>query len=482
MAGDNLRNRAKKGFVWNIIERLATNGIHFVITIVIARLLNPDDYGILAMPTVFLAIAQVLIDSGFANALIRKTDLNDKDLSTAFYFNILVGLASYLILFLASPLIADYFNTPILSKLLKVTALVVFINSLGIVQQAIMTKRMDFKTQSVISTVSTFLSGALGVWMAYNGFGVWALVSQQISAALIRIVLLWICGSWKPILAWSNESFKYLWAFGSKIVVIGILESIFNNLYSFIIGKKYNASDLGNYTRAQQFADLPMSNISGVVQRVTYPLLSEIQDNNTRLNTIYLRLIDMSSMFVIPLMVGLAAISSPLIIILLGEKWEGCILMCQILCVARIWTPFSVINVNLLQVKGKTGLLLKLDLVKKAVFAIIILLTIYHGIIYLVAGFAFYTFFGYMINTYYTKKIIGLGFKEQFLEVLPMLSISLTSFIFALLAITLFSNHYYQLLVGILVFVIVTFSLAFLFKRDTIKEVKNYLKKGKKQE
>ena len=199
MATDNLRNKAKKGFVWNTVERLVTNGIQFILTIILARLLSPDDYGIIAMPAIFLAIAQVLIDSGFANALIRKPDLNERDLSTAFYFNVVVGVVAYFILFFASPLIADFFNTPILSNLLKVTALVIFLNSLGIVQQAVMTKRMDFKTQAIISAISTFTSGVIGVWMAYSGYGVWALVFQQVSAALIRVILLWVYGKWHPL-------------------------------------------------------------------------------------------------------------------------------------------------------------------------------------------------------------------------------------------------------------------------------------------
>ena len=292
MAGENLGNKAKRGFVWNTVERIVTNGLNFVLTIILARLLSPDDYGIIAMPAIFLAIAQVLIDSGFANALIRKADLNEKDLSTAFYFNALVGVVAYVILFALSPIIADFFKTPVLAKLLKITALVVFLNSLGIVQQALMTKRMDFKIQAIITAISTFTSGAIGVWMAYNDYGVWALVFQQVSAAFFRTLLLWLFGKWKPLRVWSNDSFKYLWNFGSKIVIIGLLESLFNNIYAFVIGKKYSANDLGNYSRAQQFADMPISNIGGIVQRVTLPLLSDIQDDNLRLRTIYLKLID----------------------------------------------------------------------------------------------------------------------------------------------------------------------------------------------
>lgn len=471
MAGDNLKNRAKKGFIWNTVERLVTNGIQFILTVILARLLSPDDYGIIAMPAIFLAIAQVFIDSGFANALIRKPDLNEQDLSTAFYFNVLVGIGSYLILFFSSPLIADFFNTPILSKLLKVTALVVFLNSLGIVQQAVLTKKMDFKSQAVISAISTFVSGAIGVWMAYNGYGVWALVFQQVSAALLRVAMLWIYGRWKPLWIWSRESFGYLWNFGSKVIIIGLLDTIFNNVYAFVIGKKYNAKDLGNYTRAQQFADLPINNINSIVQKVTLPLLSEIQDDNTRLSSIYLKLIEMSSLLVVPLMFGLAAMANPLIISLLGKEWEGCVLLFQILCIARLWTPFNAINVNLLQVKGRTDLLLKLEIAKKVVITIILGLTFYRGVVFLVGGFAVCTFIAFMINTFYTKRLIGVSLWKQLQAILPAIMISIVMMLAILFVNMMLINIYIMLVIDILLCVILYSMLVYLFRREALKEV-----------
>lgn len=471
MATDNLRHKAKKGFIWNTVERLATNGIQFILTVVLARLLSPDDYGIIAMPAIFLAIAQVIVDSGFANALIRKPDLNEKDLSTAFFFNILVGFFSYIVLFVTSPLIADFFETPILSKLLKVTALVVFINSMGIVQQALMTKKLDFKTQAVISTISTFISGAIGVWMAYSGYGVWALVFQQVSAASFRVVLLWMYGKWKPLRIWSNESFRYLWNFGSKVIIIGLLDTIFNNVYAFVIGKRYNAKDLGNYTRAQQFADLPVNNINGIMQRVTLPLLSEIQEDNKRLSAIYLKLIEMTSLLVIPLMFALAAMASPLIIALIGKEWVGCVLLFQILCVARIWTPFNAINVNLLQVKGRTDLLLKLEIAKKIVITLILGMTFYRGVVFLVGGFAICTFIAFMINTYYTKRLIGVSLLNQLQAIFPAILFSLVMLVTVLLVNMMIENIYLQLAADILLCVGIYGILGFIFRKDSLKEL-----------
>lgn len=477
MAGDNLKNKAKKGLLWNTIERLATNGIQFVMTIVLARLLSPDDYGIIAMPAIFLAIAQVLIDSGFANALIRKPDLNDNDLSTAFYFNIIVGLVAYLALFFASPLIADFFNTPILSPLLKVTALVVLINSFGIVQQALMTKKFDFRTQAIITVSSTFLSGAGGIWMAYHGYGVWALVFQQVSASVLGVVLLWALGHWRPLKIWSKDSFRYLWDFGSKVIVIGLMDTIYNNVYSFVIGKKYNAVDLGNYTRAQHFADLPINNINGIMQKVTLPLLSEIQNDDARLSTIYLKLIEMTSLIILPLMFGLTAMASPIVLVLLGKEWEGCIIIFQILCVARLWTPFNAINLNLLKVKGRTDLFLRIEIVKKIVITIVLGLTFYRGVNFLVGGFAVCTFLAFFINTYYTKRLIGVSFWKQIQTILPAMLISLIMLLAVLLFNGLIDNQLLLLLLDIVLSGFICMGLMYSFKKDILIEIISLIKR-----
>ena len=477
MSEGHLKTKAKKGFIWNTMERLFSNGISFVFTIILARLLSPDDYGIIAMPAIFLALAQVLVDSGFANALIRKPDLNEQDLSTAFYFNILVGVVSYLILFFASPFIADFFHTPILTQLLKVTALVVFINSLGIVQQAVLTKKMDFKTQAIITVFGTLVGGILGVWMAYNGYGVWALVIQQVSAALLRVILLWFFGNWHPVGIWSEESFSYLWTFGNKVIIIGFLDTIYNNIYAFVIGKMYNARDLGNYTRAQQFADLPISNLNSIIQRVSLPVLSEIQDDNARLGNIYLRIIRMTSLLIIPLMFGLAAMAKPLILIILGNEWIGCVLLFQILCVAKIWTPFNAINLNLLQVKGRTDLQLKLELAKKCIITIILFITMHGGIVLLVGGFAVCTLIAFIINTYYTKRIIGISFIKQIKAILPSLFISFVMAMSILCVNMLVRNNYIAIFIDLIMGMFIFFGLSYLFERGTLKELRSFIGK-----
>lgn len=353
---ENLKSKTQKGLVWSFVERFATQGVQFLFGIILARLLSPEDYGTIAMPLVFLAIAQCFIDSGFSTALIRKPDLTEEDLSTAFYFNIGVGVICYFALFLSSPLIADFYNTPILSDLLKVTALATLFNPLCAVQQAILTRKIDFKTQAIVSLSGAIVSGSVGLVMAYSGYGIWSLVFQQVGGYVIRTILLWMLGRWKPKRKWSWESFRYLWGFGSKMLGSALLDTTYNNIYPIVIGKFFSANDLGNYTRAQQFSSLPSSNVTGVLQRVTFPILSSIQNEDERLARNYRKILKMSAFLIFPMMLMLSAIADPLIRVLLTDKWEGSIILLQIVCFQMMWYPIHAINLNLLTVKGRSDL------------------------------------------------------------------------------------------------------------------------------
>lgn len=476
---ESLKDKTKKGLIWCTIERIATQGIQFVFTILLARLLSPDVYGIIAMPLIFLAIAQVFVDSGFTNALIRKKDLTEEDLSTAFIFNILVGMVCYIVLYLLSPLIADFYNTPILSSVLKVTALATLFNPLCAIQQTVLTKRMNFRLQAYITVVSSIVSGIIGVWMAYNGYGVWSLVFQQVSSVVMRMLLLWLLSKWKPILSWSKSSFRYLWNFGSKIVVVGLIDTIYNNAYTFIIGKLYTAKDLGNYTRAQQFVELPINNVNSVMQRVTLPVLSEIQDENERLNAVYVKLLRCVSMVMFPLMIGLASVAEPLVRILLGDQWMGCVLMFQILCFAKIWTPLNAVNVNLLQLKGRSDLFLKAEIIKKIVLTVIITATFSFGIIPMLLGYGLAIIIVFFINCYYTKKLIGLTYSKQVQTVVPFLIYSITMFLVVLFATAHINSLYLQALAGGIIGMAVYSALLLVFNRQTILEFKELIKRKK---
>ena len=478
---ESLKNKTQKGLAWSMIERFATQGVQFLFGIILARMLSPDDYGIIAMPLVFLAIAQCFIDSGFSGALIRKTNLTEDDLSTAFYFNIGVGVICYLILFFTSPLIADFYNTPILADLLKVTALATLFNPLCAVQQAILTKKIDFKTQAIVSLAGALVSGLVGLVMAYTGFGVWALVFQQVGGYVIRTILLWILCKWKPKRRWSWESFHYLWGFGSKMLASGLLETIYSNIYPIVIGKYFSANDLGNYTRAQQFSNLPSSNVTGVLQRVTFPVLSSIQNEDERLARNYRKILKLSAFLIFPLMLILSAVADPLIRVLLSDKWEGCIILLQILCFSLMWYPIHAINLNLLTVKGRSDLFFRLEVIKKIMGVCIMVVTIPHGIIWMVSGGIVSSMISLIINTYYTGKLINVGYLKQMGDLLPIFGVSFAVWIIVHGSMMMSSNMYVQLIIGSLVGVIVYLVLAKLFLRteweDAMSMVPDRLKR-----
>ena len=277
---DSLKNKTVKGTVWSTLERFSVQGIQFVVMVIMARILTPEDYGLVGMLAIFIAVSQSLIDSGFSQALIRKQDRSEIDNSTVFYFNIGVGIILYFLLYFTAPLIAKFYDEPQLIPITRVVGLSLVFNSLVVVQRALLTIKLDFKTQAKASFIGVIVSGALGIGMSYSGFGVWAIVWLQISNLFIIAILLWILSSWKPLWAYSWKSFKELFSFGSKMLASGLLDTIFRNLYLIVIGKFFNASDLGYYTRAHQFTDFASSNITGIFQRVTYPILCTIQNDN----------------------------------------------------------------------------------------------------------------------------------------------------------------------------------------------------------
>lgn len=390
-----------------------------------ARILTPADYGLVGMLAIFIAVSQSLIDSGFSQALIRKQDRSEIDNSTVFYFNIAVGVGLYFILFFCAPLIADFYNEPQLIPITRFIGLSLILNSFAVVQRALLTVSLDFKTQAKASFVGAILSGTIGISMAYTGFGVWAIVWQQISNLATVTILLWILSRWKPIWDYSWKSFRELFGFGSKLLASGLLDTIFKNLYLIVIGKFFKAPDLGYYTRAHQFADFASSNITGIFQRVTYPVLCTIQNDDIRLTDVYRRLLKTSAFVIFPLMMGLAAVAKPMIISFLTEKWLFSAILIQILCFSQMWYPMHAINLNLLQVKGRSDLFLKLEIIKKIITVIMLCITLPFGLIPMCLGMIVSSIIALVINTHYTGKLIHLGFLRQMKDLLPTLLLSI---------------------------------------------------------
>ena len=473
----NLRKKTTNGLLWSSVERFSNQGVQFLFSIILARLLAPEDYGIVAMVVIFFAIAQTFVDSGFSSAIVRKKDRTESDLSTCFYFNIFVGLGFYILLFLCSPFIADFYNQPILSPIVKISGLTVLINSLCIVQQAQFTIRIDFKTQAKVTLTSTVISGILGILLAYLGYGVWALVWQGVIGSFIRMFLLWLFSKWRPRESFSKDSFHYLFGYGSKLLASGLLDTTYNNIYPIVIGKFYSPAQLGNFSRAQGWASLPSSNITGVLQRVTFPVLTEMQDDDERLATNYRKLLRMSAFVVFPLMMLMAAIASPLIRVVITAKWDACVPYLQIICFAMMWYPIHAINLNLLQVKGRSDLFLRLEIIKKVVGVSVMCVTIPLGVTAMCFGMVFSSMIALFINTYYTGKLINVGYLTQMKDLLPIILISLLVSACAYASTWLFSIEWIKLFMAVVIGGIMYLILSIFFAKDEYIEVMNVIKR-----
>ncbi len=452
-------------------------GVQFLFGLILARLLSPEEFGLVGMLAIFIVVAQTFVDGGFANALIRNNKRKEVDFSTAFYFNIVVGIVTYLILYISSPYIADFYKMPILEDLAKVLCLNVFINSLGVVQRAKFTIAVNFKSQAKATITSVLVSGLIGIYLAYSGFGVWALVVQSVSQNFLNVCLLWILSRWVPKAEFSVASFKSMFNYGHKILLSALINNIFVNITTLVVGKVYSATYLGNYTRAKQFAAFPSANLTGILGRVTFPILSSIQDDDTRLEKVYRKYLRLMAFIVFPLMMGLAALSKPLILLLLTDKWAAAIPYLQIMCFAMMWYPVHAINLNLLEVKGRSDLFLRIEIIKKIIGVSVLFITIPMGIIYLIIGSVFSSLVSLVINTHYTSKLLKLGFWTQMRDLFPTLLLSLFMGVVVFCSSLLFQDMYLiQLLVGIIVGVFAYALPAYFLKMEEFSEIISLLK------
>ena len=420
MAQDNLKQKTKKGLYWSAAGNFANQGMRFVFGLILARLLSPDAYGVIGMLGVFMCVVSVFIDCGFSQALIAKQDRTQTDFSTEFFFNIGVGIVGYAMLFVAAPFIADFYNMEILSSVLRVIGLGVVINSLCVVQSAQFSIRLDFKTPAKLGVVTNLFSGVIGIALAYCGWGVWALVFQQIAGGLLYAILIWIMAGWRPTLEFSKDSFLYLWNYGSKILASSLIQQVYDNLYPLVIGKFFSARQLGLYSRAQGFASLPSTELSSVLGSVTFPVLSKINNDRERLIEIYRKMMRTTAFIVFPMMLGLCATASPLIKILLNEQWYECIFLCQLLCCALIWQPLSFIHISVLKVVGRTDVVLKLEMLKRSMGLLSIFGAIPFGVVGMCIGFNIFYIYCFSLNTYFTSKVLNVPIRKQIFDILPI--------------------------------------------------------------
>lgn len=472
MSERSLKNKTIKGTLWSAVENVTRLGVTFVVSIILARLLSPEEYGLIGILTIFIALFNAIVDSGFTNALIRKQDATDTDFSTVFYINLVLSLVLAAILFCCAKPIAIFFERPELVALTKVMSSVVVINALAIVQRARTTKEIDFKTQTKITFISSIVSGTIGIVMAYMGYGVWALVGQQISNQLLSTILFWIYNRWMPKLIFSWESFKEMWSFGSKLLVSSLIDTVWKEVYQVVIGKCYTPATLGLYTRAKQFADLCSSNLSAVVGRVSFPVLSNIQDDRERLKLAYKRVIKTSMLPTFVLMLGMAACAESMIQVLIGNQWLGCVPMLQIICTYGMLYPLHALNLNMLQVQGRSDLFLKLEIIKKIIALGPLLLGIFVDIYWMLVGTFVTGIISYYLNAYYSGPFLNYSIKEQIKDILPSFGVAVAMAIpvFAMRFIPI--NSYLMLPLQIVVGAIITISICEATKLPEYIEIK----------
>ena len=449
-----LRHKTITGIIWNFLQQLLRSGIQIGTTLLLAWFLVPEDFGLMAMISVFFAIASSLMDSGFSQALIRKKEVSQTDYSTAFYTNLLLGLLAYALLFISAPLIASFFLEPRLVMLVRVVGFVVIINSFQMVQVADLTRRLNFKVQFSVTLPAALLSGVIALSMAVMGFGIWSLVAQMLASALASTALYWFANKWRPSKDFSVESLHEMFGFGSKLFLSGLIDTVFNNLYVIVIGKFFSATVLGYYYFAEQIQILVVSQLSGAVQTVSYPALATLQDDNISLKAFYRKIIQVVTYIVFPCMIALAVLAEPLFRLLLKEEWLPAVPYLQLLCIVGLLYPLHAINLNILKVKGRSDLFLYLEIIKFIMNVIVLLISVQYGIFGILLGQIIMSVLAYIPNSFFSIKLIDYSVYEQLRDFIPTLFVATAMgfFIYMLGLVMPFDGFVYLLGVGLLGF------------------------------
>jgi O-antigen/teichoic acid export membrane protein len=478
MSNDSsLKTAATKGMLWSAIDKFGVQVGQFVVGIVLARLLLPEDFGLIGMLSIFLAISNVFIASGMGSGLIQRQERTDVDFSTVFVFNFVVSTFFYIVLFFTAPLIADFYDQPILTLLTRTLGLTLFINSLAVVQSSKLIIAMDFKSIAKVNVIAIIVGGASGLTFAFLGFGVWALVIQALLSASASLISLWFYSKWKPSLTFSRDSFKSLFSYGSKLLLAGLYAQTLNNVYNITIGKYYPAVSLGYYTRAKGFAELSAGTITGILQQVTFPILASVQKDEKRMVSIYSRLIKMAAFFIFPLMTILSLLAEPIVLLLLTDKWAAVIPLMQWMVFARIFYPISVINMSILNAVGRSDLFLKVDLSKFPIILIALILTIPLGVKAMIIGHVVTSGLSFFINAYLPGKLYGYGGLKQLKDMLPVIISTLVMAGMVFTTAYFIENLHLKLLFGGLIGLISYLFMSYIFKAQELKEIKEILMK-----
>ena len=471
-----LKHKAVNGVLWRIAEQGGKQGIYFVISVILARLIMPDQFGMIAMLTVFTNIAGVFIDSGFSSALIRKSNRTQADCSTVYWFNIIVSVVCYLILFACSPLVARFYEMPQLSTILKVTSLSIVIGSVAGVHRTLIEAEMKFKALTKFNLLALLVSGIAGIVFAYLNFEVWALVIQNLTMQTIATICVWHKVKWRPSFIISRESLHEFFGFGSKLLASNLLNTVYSNIYAIVIGKVYRASDLAFYNRASSLTQMTSTLPTNILQSVTYPTLCKLQGDDEALKNGYRRTLRISAFVIFPLCLGVGAVSYPLINVLYTEVWLFAASLLSIVAFSRMWYPIHSLNLNYLIVKGRSDLFFRLEIIKKIQGVIMLCITVPFGIKAMCYGSVATSILALIYNTHYTGKFLKMSIITQLKDLSPIITLSIAMFIASKLTANMMGNDLISLIASIAVGALVYIGGALLFRFPEVKELKNLKK------
>lgn len=463
-------------FIWRFAERCGAQLVTFIVSIVLARILTPEDYGVVALATVFTSILQVFVDSGLGTALIQKKKADDLDFSSVFYFNFVVCIVLYIIMFFTAPFISVFYNDSSLTSIVRVASLTIVISGVKGIQQAYVSRNMLFKRFFFATLGGTIFSAFIGIGLAYAGFGVWAIVAQQLSNTAIDTIILWITVKWRPKKMFSIKRLKELLNFGWKLLISSLFNTVYNNLRNLIIGKYYSSADLAYYNQGDKFPNLIVTNINSSIDSVLLPTLSSAQDEKKRVKSMTRRAIKTSTYIMAPLMMGLAFCATPIVRLILTEKWMPCVPYLQIFCITYMFWPIHTANLNAINAMGRSDYFLKLEIVKKAIGMLLLLSTMHFGVMVMAYSLLVTTVTSMIINSWPNKNLLGYSLKEQIIDIFPgiflALLMGLAISLVRLLALPDIVTLAFQIPLGAVIYI----GLSYVFKIEPFEYLLNMVK------
>ncbi|MFN4762611.1 lipopolysaccharide biosynthesis protein [Gillisia sp. Q332] len=475
----SLKEKAISGLIWTFAQQFGHQLIGFIVSVILARILLPAEFGLIGMISIFFGVGMVLLDGGLTQSLIRSKELDEDDYSTVFFFNLFASFVIYVIIYISAPLIGNFYDQPILITVIRLYCLTFIISGFGAVQQARLTKNMEFRVQALMTVPATLIGGGVGVAMAYMGYGVFSLVWSQIVTSVISVSQLWFYTKWMPNLTFNFTKFKDHFNYGYKLTLSNLLNKIFQNLYIIIIGKYFSAAQVGFYTRADSTTKLPVTNISNALNKVTFPMFAAIQEDNVRLKRVYRQLMQMVVFVIAPILILMAVLAEPIFRFLFTEKWLPAVPYFQILCISGILHPVHTYNLNVLKVKGRSDLFLKISIINKVITIIGIIIGIQFGIFGLLYAQVIVSFTTFFLHAYYTDQFINYSAWEQIKDLIPIILLSLLCGGIILYLDLLLVNYldFFRIITGLTVGGGVYFLLAWIFKFNSIGDLRKIVLK-----